>query len=186
MNPCLALSELIWSGYLQVLNVDERRAVSRGPLPLSAKATLTWLALAHDTLTPVTMDSRRVLRAWNPAFGGTWSRAFPGAEGDAGAGVWPAGVSGGELHFVQCEPGETPQVCSVSGGAQPFDCSMISHRLSFRQLKICLRHQHGGKDLAKPVQTRQSFLIKASIDCHHCPGVRKVVAESRYSGIQST
>lgn len=95
---------------MQVLNVEERRAVSRGPLPLSAKATLTWLALADDTLTPVTMDSRGAVRAWSPAFGGAWSRALPAAGGEAGGGVWPAGVSGGELHYVHCDAGDAPQV----------------------------------------------------------------------------
>lgn len=96
--------------WLQVLNIPDRRAVSRGPLPLSTKATLTWLALAADTLTPVAMDSRGLLRAWTPAFGGSWARAFSAEEDHAGARVWPAGVSGGELHFVQCEAGDVPQV----------------------------------------------------------------------------
>lgn len=91
--------------------MDERRAVSRGPLPLSPKATLKWLALAGDSLTPVTMDSSSVVRSWSPAFGGAWARTAPVAEGGAAAGVWPTGVSGGELHYVQCDAGESPQVC---------------------------------------------------------------------------
>eukprot|EP00892_Ulva_mutabilis_P009029 jgi/Ulvmu1/6499/UM003_0132.1 len=94
---------------LLVLNVANRCAVSRGPLPLSPKTTLTWLALASDTLTPVTMDSGGVVRAWSPTWGGAWARAFTAAEDHPGMRVWPAGVTGGELHFVQCDSGDVPQ-----------------------------------------------------------------------------
>lgn len=88
----------------------DRRAVARGPLPLSPKATLTWLAFADDTLTPVAMDSANVLRGWVPSFGGSWTRVFHANDDCPGMGVWPAGISAGELHFVECEPGECPQV----------------------------------------------------------------------------
>ena len=97
---------------MQVLNISERRAVARGPLPLSPKAILKWLSFASDTLTPVTLDSAGVLRAWVPSFGGSWARVFQCDECSPGMHAWPVGVSAGELHYVECEIGEWPQVCS--------------------------------------------------------------------------
>lgn len=123
--------------------MDERRAVSRGPLPLSPKATLKWLALAGDTLTPVTMDSSSVVRAWSPAFGGAWSRSALVAEGDAASGVWPTGVSGGELHYVQCDAGEWPQVCPLAPLA-PSRSHAATAAQSFRR-GSCRRPCHSQK-----------------------------------------
>lgn len=95
---------------MQVLNISERKTVTQGPLPLSPKASLRWLTIANDTFTPLAMDSTGALRAWVPSFGGSWSSVFQCHECNPGMHAWPVGVKGGELHYIECEIGEWPQV----------------------------------------------------------------------------
>jgi hypothetical protein len=115
---------------MQVLNISERRAVARGPLPLSPKASLKWLQLAADTLTPVALDSQGALRAWVPSFGGHWTRVFQCDDCKPGMHAWPVGVSAGELHYIECEIGECPQVRSSSSRSNYTSAAVYARCLS--------------------------------------------------------
>lgn len=90
--------------------MEQQTRTCTGALPLSAGASLTWLAFA-DSMTPVSMDSQNVLHIYSHAFGGTWVPAF---ERDATEvnhqSLWPVSVEKGSFCFIACETAQYPQV----------------------------------------------------------------------------
>jgi hypothetical protein len=82
---------------------------------------LRWLSVT-DTFTPATLDSAGVLRVWCASFGGAWGPALDRDSCEDQA-LWPLGIAEGELRYIPCEPGCTPEVRRHSAGCP---CCILS------------------------------------------------------------
>lgn len=95
---------------LQVYDMEQQTRTCTGALPLSAGASLTWLAFA-DSMSPVSMDSQNVLHIYSHAFGGIWVPAFERDATDVDhQSLWPVSVEKGSFCFIACEAAQYPQV----------------------------------------------------------------------------
>lgn len=105
--------------HVSTYDINERKRLHDGPLPLTSASTLLWMGYSEEGLLAA-YDTQGILRVLTPDFGGSWISVFDASQerkGSESFWVFALSLQASEVHCIVCANSHEPTV--PSGSARP-------------------------------------------------------------------